>query len=172
MNDLHERGAEEPERLHLHHGQATLQTLFQEKWLALVPTPLGELVVLGSAGRRALNLSPFYLSPPEAAATQLIRRRIRDALELRGWQYQGRPSRNLMLFVTEQGQRVYVLARYGDYHPRSVCRVLATVRADLMREGGILLLWTQHPQRFRAVARRANELLVLHPYGWPLGGGS
>ncbi len=76
-----------------------------------------------------------------------------------------------MLFVTVERTSIYVLARYGDYTARSVRRVLATVTPELIREGGVLLVWTQHPHRLQAVARCSNGLLAIHPYRWPWGPG-
>ena len=158
---MHEFGAEEPKRLYERWGRGTIHYLLDEKYLTQIPTPLGELFLLGPEGRRALGLSPFYLSPPEAAATQLIRRRVKERLETEGWQYLGQPSRNLLLFVTNEGNRAYVLARYGDYTARSVRRVLASVSSRLIREGSILLVWTRQHHKLLQLEKKTNGLLTV-----------
>lgn len=161
LDDLHTFGAEKPERLYGQHGQAQVDHLLAKRYLAQIPTPLGELLLLGPEGRKALGLSPFYLSPPEAAATQLIRRRVKEKLELENWHYQGKPSRNLMLFFTEEGEKAYVLARYGDYTARSVRRVLASVSPKLIKEGAVLLVWSKQSHRLLHLEKRTNGLLTL-----------
>lgn len=162
--DLHELGAEEPQRLYERYGQQRISALLEHNYLAWVPTPMGELILLGPQGRLALNLSPFYKSPPEAAATQLVRRRVKERLESEGWQYQGRPSRNLMLFVASEGKKAYVLARYGDYTARSVRRVLASVSSRLIAEGGVLLVWTRRKHQLLQLERRTNGLLTVRTF--------
>ena len=161
LEDLHEFGAEAPEQLYGKYGQAQVDHRLQARYLAQIPTPLGKLFLLGPEGRRTLGLSPFYLSPPEAAATQLIRRRVKERLELESWHYQGKPSRNLMLFVTDEGTRAYVLARYGDYTARSVRRVLASVSSKLIKEGAVLLVWTKTTHRLLHLEQKTNGLLII-----------
>ena len=161
LEDLHEFGAEEPGRLYRQYGQASIDNLLENKVLAQIPTPLDKLFLLGPEGRKALGLSPFYLSPPEAAATQLIRRRVKEKLELENWHYQGRPSRNFMLFVTNDGSKAYVLAHYGDYTARSVRRVIASVSSKLIKEGAVLLVWTKNTHRLLHLEKKTNSLLTV-----------
>ena len=161
LEDLLEFGAEEPSRLYGRYGQASIDNLLKTNHLARIPSPLSELFLLGPEGRKALGLSPFYLSPPEAAATQLIRRRVKERLELEAWHYQGKPSRNLRLFVNDEGDKAYVLARYGDYTARSVRRVLASVSPKLIKEGAVLLVWTRRTHRLLHLQKKTNDLLTL-----------
>ena len=161
LKDLQAFGAETPERLLKKYEQTAINQLLEEKYLAQIPTPLGTLLLLGSEGRRTLGLSAFYLSPPEAAATQLIRRRVKERLELEGWHYQGRPSRNLLLFVTDEDSNAYVAARYSDYTARSVRRVMASVSSRLIREGAVLLVWTRQSHRLLHLKKKTNGLLTI-----------
>ncbi len=160
LTDLHEHGAEEPRRLYKHYGQQEIDDLLESNYLARIPTPLGELVLLGPQGRHALNLSPFYKSPPEAAATQLVRRRVRERLEHQGWVYQGKVARNLLRFVTDEGKTAYVLARYGDYAARSIRRVLTTYRSRLISESALLVVVTQHPHRLQRLKEKHPSLMT------------
>ena len=139
-----------------------LNDLIAKKYLTCIPTPLGELIILGSRGRSILGLSLFYKSPPEAAATHVIRRQVKVELEAIGWTYQSRPSRNLMHFTTEQGQSVYVLARYGDYTVRSIRRILNNLRSQLIYENSVLLVCTRYPHRLKRLAQNSHGLLTLH----------
>jgi hypothetical protein len=162
-------GAEDPEWLERRYGAAQLEELVANGWLALIPTPFGPLAVLGPVGRRSLGLAPYYKSPPEAAATQLLRRRARESLESRGWTYLGRPYRQLMSFTTPDGTCAYVLIQYHDPTARAIRRVLSDLSADLMRDGSRLLVWTQHPRRLHGVSRRHPGLLAFRTYRWPWG---
>ena len=154
LTDLHEHGAEEPQHLNERYGEQEVSNLLKSNHLARIPTPLGELILLGPQGRHALNLSPFYKSPPEAAATQLVRRRVREKLEAQGWAYQGKVTRNLLCFVTGEGKTAYILARYGDYTARSVRRVLATHKSRLISESALLIIVTRHPRRLQRLKEK------------------
>ena len=161
LTDLHEHGAEEPNRLYERHRHKEIDDLLESNHLAWVPTPLSELILLGPEGRRALNLSPFYKSPPEAAATQLVRRRVREKLEAQGWVYQSKVARNLLCFVTDEGKTAYILARYGDYTARSVRRVLATHKSRLISESALLIIATRHPHRLQRLKEKHPSLMTF-----------
>ena len=141
-------------------GKNVFLTYSKTYYLAWVPTPLGKLILLGSQGRRALNLSPFYKSPPEAAATQLVRRRVKERLEHQGWVYQGKVARNLLRFVTGEGKTAYVLARYGDYTARSIRRVLATHKSRLISESALLVIVTRYPHRLQRLKEKHPSLIT------------
>ena len=163
LTDLYEHGAEEPQRLYERYGQQEVFNLLESHHLAWVPTPLCELILLGSQGRRVLKLSPYYKSPPEAAATQLIRRRVGERLEAQGWIYRAKVGRNLSVFVTDEGKTAYVLARYGDYTARSVRRVLATYRSRLIGESAVLVVVTRSPHHLhRLVEKQRNLVTTLY----------
>lgn len=160
LADLYEHGAEEPQRLYERYGHRHVVDLLESNHLACVPTPLGELILLGSQGRRILKLSPFYKSPPEAAATQLVRRRVRERLEAQGWVHRGGIARNLSAFTTDEGKTAYVLARYGDYTARSVRRVLASHRSRLLGESATLVIVTRHPHHLQKLVRKHQNLIT------------
>lgn len=162
LRDLHVNGADTPADLRALFGNETLERLLHSRHLATVPTPLGELVVLGPRGRRLLGLAPYYRSPPEAAASQLVRRRARATLERRGWAYRGRSGRTLLRFRDPDGQPALVLAQWREVRAASVRRVLAAHRAGLLAEGGFLLVWTRHPHRFARLERAEGGLLRTH----------
>lgn len=159
LTDLCEHGAEESQRLYERHGALCIGKLLESGYLAWVPTPLGELILLGPQGRRRLNLFPFYKSPPEAAATQLVQRLVKEELEAQGWLCQGKFARNLLSFVTNKGKTAFVLARYGDYTTRSVRRVLDKHKGRLISESAILVVATRHPHRLRKLVEKHPSLL-------------
>ena len=135
-------------------------TLWKATNLAWVPTPLGELILLGSQGRRVLKLSPYYKSPPEAAATQLVQRRVGERLEAQGWIYRAKVARNLLVFATDEGKPAYVLARYGDYTARSVRRVLATYKSCIISESAVLVVVTRSPHRLKKLVEKHRNLVT------------
>lgn len=145
LNDLHQHGAESRGRLLQALPQDQLEELLEEKLLRRHETPAGEGIVLGPQGRRALGLSPHYLSPPDVAATQILRRRVREKLEADGYRYLGTQGRTLLIFRSPRGRRVYLMAQWHPYRARSVGRVLERVHVQLLREGAILLIATRQP---------------------------
>lgn len=160
LADLCEHGAEELQRLYERHGALCIEKALESGYLAWVPTPLGELILLGPQGRRTLNLSPFYKSPPEAAATQLVQRRVKEELEAQDWLCQGKFARNLLSFVTNEGKMAFVLARYRDYTARSVRRVLDKHKGRLISESAVLVVATRYPYRLRKLVEKHPSLLT------------
>ncbi len=160
LKDLHEHGAESILRLTAQLTPEVTQRLLRHNHLALLPTPVGDLVVLGVKGRRALGLSPFYRSPPEAAVTQFLRRCVREGLEKRGWRYRGKHNRSLLVFAAPKG-KVYLAVRWGDYGVRSARRLLKTHGALIIKEGGCLLIVNRHPHHLQPLVGRAGGTLMV-----------
>jgi len=98
LRDLHQHGAEDYGRLLKSLPRDRLKDLFEAEVLRRQETPVGKGVVLGPQGRRALGLSPHYLSPPEVAATRIVRRRLRERLEADGYIYLGMQGQTLVIF--------------------------------------------------------------------------
>jgi hypothetical protein len=139
----------------------TLEELFETNHLALLPSPIGDLVVLGSAGRRAVGLSASYRSPSEAGAAQFVRRRVREGLEARGWRYLESPRRYLLAFLKPDGRKAYLVVRRGGYSTRSVHRLLRAYGGLMIREGSSLMVVCRSPQRLQDKIGRAGDLVEV-----------
>lgn len=161
LKDFHEFGAEHPNRLHQDYGQEIVQELLTNQYLAEIPSPLGKLLLLGPKGRCSLGLAPFYKSPPESAASQVIRRRVKESLEQQGWIYQTKLNQNLLVFQDLEAKTVYVAARYHDYSARSVRRILATMKPRFIHESSCLLVLTKLPDRLTILRRNSQPFLHL-----------
>lgn len=156
---MHTFGAEKVERLQGILGEDTFGELLEQKYLSIIPSPIGNLAILGSNGRRQLGLSPFYKSPPETAVSQVLRRRIKDQLEQQGWQFQKKAAQNLHLYEKKNNQLVYSAAKYKGYNARSIRRILTSMRAHLIHEKSILLIWVKHPHHLAPLKHNAHTLL-------------
>ncbi len=138
-----------------------LEELFEGRYLVIIPTELGDMVVLGGAGRRALGLSPTYRSTPDAVALQFVRRRVREGLEARGWRYLESPRRYLLAFLRPDGRKAYLVVRRGGYSTRSVQRLLRAYGGLMIREGSSLMVVCRSPQRLQDKIGRAGDLVEV-----------
>lgn len=164
LKDLLRHGAESCGRLQQILPRDQLEELLEEKTLRRHATPAGEGIVLGPQGRRALGLSPHYLSPPDVAATQILRRRLREKLEADGYRYLGTQGRTLLVFRSSRGRRAYLMAQWHPYRARSVSRTLARIRVQLLCEGAVLLVATKQPYYLRHLQEASGGLVELLAY--------
>lgn len=142
-----------------------LTFLLENKYLCELPSPLGPLYILGAVGRRRLGLSPFYKSPPEAAASQVVRRRVRKTLEAQQWHFVSKSRYNLHVF--EREHRIYSAAKYEEYSARTVRRLITAMKPRLIQESSYLLVWTERP--YRLAPLRKNAYPLLHVSDLPKG---
>lgn len=152
LYDLREHGAEAPFFLEAKLGNLALEWLTNEKYVRrLEATPAGTLVLLGPRGRQVCGLSPNYLSPPDIAADQYLRRRCLAALRSRGWTYKARVKqlKNVLELEHRDGRRAYLFARWKRPSARSVRRVLTVLRGSLVKGNAVLLVRTDLPHTLR-----------------------
>ncbi|MCA9840175.1 MAG: hypothetical protein KC422_24910 [Trueperaceae bacterium] len=163
LKDFQELGAEQASIAQDSLGIQHLDHLLREQFLTDIPSPLGKLYLLGPKGREHLGLSPFYKSPPEAAASQVIRRRVKEILEREGWDYKGKTRYSLYRFQDQQGKLIYSAARYRDYSARSIRRILASMKPDFIHESSHLLVWAKKPHYLAPLKESAHPFLDLRP---------
>ena len=148
LHDLREHGAEAPFFIEAKLGKQVSASLLEQRYIRqLEATPAGTLVMLGPKGRRLYGLSPNYLSPPEVAADQYLRRRCVAALKSKGWDYKGQVQnlRNVLELQHTDGRRAYLFARWRRPSARSVRRVLETLYKPIFIGGAVLLVRTDLP---------------------------
>jgi hypothetical protein len=161
LQDLREHGAEEEARVVSRWGGAHVPLLLEQGALQQQDTPAGPALLLGPRGRHTLGLAPHYTSPPDVAANQMMRRRLREYLEAQGYRSLGKHGRNLLILRAPDQQIVYLL---GQWHPpkaRSVRRVLMRLRTHLLQERATLLVATPKPHTLRRLEARSGGLLKV-----------
>ena len=161
---MHMLGAEDEQRLCSRLGLSTLEMLRSQNYLCSVPTPLGNLSILGPIGRQALGLAAYYKSPPEAAVSQWLQRRVKEGLEQQGWRFQNKVTRNQLHFWDNTGQSVFVLARYRGYTSKSLRHILEARHAQLMAEHSQLAVVTNTPERYQKLRAHYPACLRLLIY--------
>lgn len=169
VKSLHTRGPllleEALERI----PRASLYDLVRRRYLEIVPTALGRVVIPGPRGREeVLSLSPHYRPRPQSLADGVLLRRAIRIAEREGWRFLSRNPRGRIAFLGRGGERMLVIASLTPYSVDSL-------RGTLGRMGwtGSVRVYHPYPGRFRWMAEKlpleARPLEDLLPVSGPSG---
>ncbi len=142
-------------------GSSLGDWLVANGWMVRVPTPEGLAYVLGSRAKRRFGVRSTWITRPELAARQLLIRKVDIVLAQYGWQ---RTSGGLLPYPRYRrpdGRPAYLVAGRTGLCVRTVSRMLERCRAQLLREGAVLLVISSRWTRLRPLVTRSNGLLTV-----------
>ena len=145
LSDFLEHGAERLDVARERVGE--LEFLLEGRYLTTLNSPLDELVVLAGRGKAALGGKSRHLPTPENAAGQVMRRRVREGLEAKGWRYLKKEGRHLISLRSPEGVKHYLLCGYGKYDARTVRRNAALLKEQLTEERARLIVVSRKPEQ-------------------------
>jgi hypothetical protein len=165
LEDLRENGAASVEDIERYlrgcGSPCSVEDLAALGEIAPVPTDLGTVYVLGPRGKRRLGVRSAWRTRPEVALEQLLARRVRAVLEAAGWRRDGTGSLPIPRYRREDGRAAYVLVKARGPRSRSVRRMLAEYRTQLIREGAVLVIFTPDRGRLAHLEEDSNGLLSV-----------
>lgn len=168
LKDLQEWGAEDLDTLRSRLGTERFDALEAAGFIRCDKTTHGQpFVVIGSEGRRMVNIMPLkYKVTGDAAAIHLKRREARTLLKARGYTFDRVYDRTLFCFRAPNGERAYlaVSSHVGTsgFSVRNVNRLLARY-TDLLQGGDKLIVGTSAPYRLNSLAARHPDVLIVLP---------
>ncbi len=147
-----------------------LAKLIREGLVVSVPTCFGPAYVLSAHAKRLLNVHSTWVTRPEMAAQQLLLRQTGQVLHRHGWQRQLPGRLPYPKYQRMDGRIAYVLVNLHSSTSRRVRRILTKYRAQLLREGAVLLVFSRHWKRLRHLVDWGNGLLEVAPLNLLLAG--
>ena len=147
LRDFLEHGAE---HMDIARGRVVdLERLLAGGYLTTLDGPSGELVLISSRGRRALDITRWAssASTPDVAAGHVVRRRVRERFEAKGWQYLRKEDPSLISLRSPEGKKYYLLCGHGKYGRIGVPRRFRSLKERLMEEDAVLMVVSEEPEK-------------------------
>jgi hypothetical protein len=128
VNDINCHGAIRWSTLNAILPLEEIESLINNKTLGEIPTPLGPLIVLGSAGRQSVGKSGSHVPPPHVGLTQILRREILHELEKKGWAFgEYLKTHKHIIKMQRNTETLLVYVQWTDPPPKRIKRLLMQV---------------------------------------------
>jgi hypothetical protein len=160
VSNIDQYGADMWHHVYARVGQPQLARLINDKILASLETPLGLVVVLGSKGRNMIGKVGTYKMDPNAAASSVLRRLVREQLENDQWEFLAYvdPRQTLMYFQSDDHSLI-VSCHYPDLSPQTLSAYIERYLNGLPYTR--LLFTALEPKLYKALLKKDSRLSML-----------
>lgn len=131
--------------------------------LYLLPTPIGDCLMLGPAGRARAGQRPDNRSSVDSVMNAAYMARAVGLLLNEGWLFHGLAPRGCRhyLMTDPDGRDWTVLGQARGYSPRTLRRLVRNLRGPAMLRGNGILIFTPDRRYTYGVARRHSGLVEV-----------
>jgi hypothetical protein len=160
INDLTLHGAEHWHTMFARVGQPRLAELLEQKILRDLDTPVGLVVVLGSRGRTLAGKDSAYRPDPNAAASSVLRRRVRARLETDGWNFTDYiDHRRGLLRLQRRNETLLVSCAYPDLSPQTLEHYVTKYLT--VSTNSRFLFTALEPEPYKKILKKHSQLALL-----------
>lgn len=162
LEEIHRHGPKYLRTARRSYGEEIVELMLRTRHLRRHRLPDGDVLTLGSRGRRERGLSVKYTKPStRSLRQQVVRGRVIRALEERGYTLEKHRSPYVSVMSNPQGRRTLVAVNHSGYSSRTLRRLVGETLFREVLGGADLMVVDPHPDRLKNAAQDHQHLFTL-----------